>query len=82
MFLSWDPDDQDKTLIYLMRESGRCSGCGTFIDEWIDPNEGKPLDPPPYVPEALRCMGCLTLSELREESGSEEGVYMRFVRNE
>jgi len=67
-------------VVYLTKDIARCSGCGTYREEWMDPETGRPLEPPPYAPEELRCVGCLTLAERREVIGSEEGVYVRFLK--
>jgi len=65
-FLSWDPDDQDKALAWMLHEGEKCPGCGTFPSEWLD-DEGYPVDPEPYDPKSLLCVGCKTLAEKQEE---------------
>lgn len=35
-----------------------CPSCGTRDEEWRDPKTKRPHDPPPYVAEGRRCIGC------------------------
>lgn len=85
-FLSWSEADQDKVLGYLLWDAQRCNRCGTVPGEWLD-EEGRTAEPPPYVVEARRCIGCATLEEARElvpkdQRGSIQQFYRRPRRGE
>jgi hypothetical protein len=45
-----------------MLQGERCPDCGTVSSEWID-EEGRSLEPPPYVVESLKCLGCIAKEE-------------------
>jgi len=65
-FLSWDPDDQDKALAWLLEDMSRCPGCGTHPDDWIG-EEKYPLEPPPYSVGSQRCLGCVAAERERKK---------------
>lgn len=67
----------------MEHEAYRCDRCGTFPDEYLD-EEGKRRDPPPYVPEAIRCYGCVALERDNEEARKQDitgGLHIRLVTN-
>lgn len=70
-FLSWSEDDQDKALAWLIHDRSKCPQCGTHPDDWIDSATGRALEPPPFMADAKRCWGCVTLSDSRER---DEGI--------
>lgn len=59
------------------------SACGTRDEEWRDIDHPvtrpdgtvvyKPLDPPPYVAEGVRCLGCARMAELYQALADENG---------
>ena len=71
-FLAWDEQDQDLALAWLQAKAIRCPSCGTVPDEWLD-EDGKHLEPQPYIATAHRCLGCETLHEKHEEVKGPDG---------
>lgn len=78
VFLAWDHDDQDKALAWLHNDRARCSGCGTFADEWIT-DEGRVRIPPPFEPESVLCYGCQDVERYRKHLGDEPPLGMYVV---
>lgn len=80
-FLDWDPDDQDKALAWQRLRAAACPSCGTFVDEWVDPETGRIVAEQPYVAEAVRCYGCAerdaVAGEIRKAGGDLDGVRVR-----
>lgn len=54
-FLTWDRDDRDKALWWLIHQRQACSSCGTRPDAWDEANGG---DRNAYVAEPHFCRGC------------------------
>jgi hypothetical protein len=78
-FLSWDEEDRDKVLAYLIEEGDRCQTCGTKDSEWAK-------DRYAYVPETHLCMGCYlqaaATDALRDSNGKTmDGTTVRLVLN-
>ncbi len=54
-FLSWDRDDRDAALWWVIYRRESCQSCGTRPEEW-DPDRGG--DPNAYEATATHCRGC------------------------
>lgn len=75
-FLSWPDEDQDKAIAFLEYEAMRCSKCGSFPHEWLDPTTKMPVWPPPYAVGSLRCLGCVEIELEQKVAGdNEKGLY-------
>jgi hypothetical protein len=80
---TWSDDDRWFAIAYerLLRE--RCAHCGTFDDEWIDPETKQARGLPPYESKAVKCWGCNEIEEelkdLRNRGGDRAGVFVRLV---
>lgn len=61
VFLGWDQADQDKALAWMLDQSKRCQGCGTYPDIWLD-EDGREVIPPPMFVHSRQCLGCATLA--------------------
>lgn len=58
-----------------------CPNCGTRDVEWRDPVTKFALDPPPYVAEGIRCIGCAERAkEAKELADSRNGELEPGVR--
>jgi len=75
VFLSWDPDDQDKALAYMRAKAEICTTCGTRQAEWDE-------DRYAYIGEMKRCVGC-ELLEMEQENvpDGEKGIKVFLVKN-
>jgi hypothetical protein len=65
-FLSWDERDQEAEIEYMLYDKSRCPGCGTFPEEWFG-EDNRHLQPPPYLPTTINCLGCETLADTRDQ---------------
>lgn len=79
-FLAWDPDDRDKAVAWMVRQSDTCPGCGTRGDEW-DPARGG--DRFAYEARIRQCPGCVELERAQDAPEMRQGRGMRvdLVRN-
>lgn len=66
-FLSWDPDDQAKTIAYISESSLSCTMCGTAGWEWEE-------NPHAYATEESWCRGCYLKSIASEDAGKLPGT--------
>lgn len=66
-FLRWDEDDQDKAIAWAIDQRKRCDKCGTYPEDWIDPETKIPYYPPPMYVHSIRCIGCANLENDAEE---------------
>ncbi len=66
--LEWEPEDRDLAMAYIAYTATACQRCGTHPEDWVD-EDGKPLEPPPYVAASVKCYGCATLEEARAQAG-------------
>jgi hypothetical protein len=77
-------DDQDKALAWNRVKAEACPTCGTFDDEWLDPETKRYLDPPPYEVVRHTCPGCMSMDEEREgieqEKADTRGLMLRLHR--
>lgn len=79
-FLTWPEDDQDKAIAHLLHGRSQCGQCGTNPQDWVD-EEGIPVEPVPYVAEAIRCYGCSAIAEVRQDIPSDmSNEYHVFLR--
>lgn len=62
----WTDDDIDSAVAYEWAMREVCPECGTRDSEWRDA-DGMELDPPPYVVEGHRCVGCADLERERKD---------------
>lgn len=62
----WETRDYELALAYQQMEAGRCTGCGTFKDEWD-------TDRFAYVAETWICPGCENLENERHNDHTEGG---------
>ena len=62
----WEEEDRELALAYMRMDRERCSGCGTFSDEWD-------RDRFAYVAHATVCPGCENL-EREKDNVPAEGV--------
>lgn len=78
-FLGWDELDQDKSIAWMLDERAKCPECGTYPDEWLD-DSGRDVDPPPYVTEIVRCIGCVHQDDAHKRIPKDlVGAKVRFV---
>jgi hypothetical protein len=71
--LSWDEDDQDKAISYLVEEKSVCDECGTRAEEWDKEDY-------PYVGWTKRCKGCEALEQEKDNVGDDNrGVKVMLV---
>lgn len=66
VFLSWNPDDQDKHLAYVRAKNEICPECGTREEDWRDPTTMIEHNPPRWEPLVVRCVGCTELERERK----------------
>ena len=45
---------------------GICTQCGTHPEVWLD-EDGEAVEPPPYIVDTRKCLGCASLEEGREQ---------------
>lgn len=76
-FLQWNEADQDKAIAWMLDQSSRCPGCGTYPSDYLD-DDGLPVDPPPGYANSVRCLACKRIKELREEVPEEESAGLYF----
>lgn len=65
-FLEWSAFDQEAEISYMVYRGTRCPNCGTFPEDWLD-EKGEHIEPTPYVPKSVACLGCETLEETRAQ---------------
>lgn len=82
-FLLWPDEDQDKAIAWHRLQSAACSRCGTFSDEWIQP-DGRTVPDAPYEAVPVRCHGCAEIDavnrELNAAKADTDGVTVRLRR--
>lgn len=78
----WTQEDRDKAIAYERHLLERCPNCGTFYEDWRDPETKKWLEEPRYQPVAKRCPGCEVLGEARDEIPEHDrsSAYITFER--
>lgn len=75
----WTDDDLDQVLAYRRERARVCPGCGAHDGDWVD-EAGHPINPPPLVPEMVRCPGCEQIEQARATvPDGERGVHVRLV---
>ncbi len=67
-FLSWDRDDRDAAIVWALRRSQSCPGCGVHPDEW-DPAEGGHRAA--FVAEVVACPGCAAVETRQNRMGRD-----------
>jgi hypothetical protein len=72
-FLQWSEQDRSKAISYTVWKAKFCEGCGTEPSTWLD-DEGKYLEPPPFVAVTHRCMGCATVEDERATLPKSAGL--------
>lgn len=65
-YLEWNEEDQDLLVEFLIWDAGKCQQCGSHPSEWLD-EEGRAKEPPPFLSETRRCLGCVTLEQARKD---------------
>lgn len=89
-FLSWDKEDQDKMITWVLEQRLTCEKCGTRHDEW-DPEKGGDLHA--YYAQTFTDFGCKVVEDaydaarknsLKDRDGVPmmNGVRVRLVRKE
>lgn len=61
-----------------MYEAARCPNCGTFPNDWIDPEDGTQMEPPPLEVKTIKCYGCIDLEDTREVQKGAKGLHHHF----
>lgn len=75
-FLSWDPDDQDKALAWMIAQNEVCPRCGTRNEDWVD-ERGHYRMPPVMEAIPIRCYGCAETDRVEESIPKEQrGIYV------
>jgi hypothetical protein len=78
--LKWDRSDVDKAISFTAWKAKFCPQCGTDPAEWLD-EDGRAVEPPPYVGDTRVCLGCATLEEERAKVPKDAGHrYTSFLR--
>lgn len=68
VFLTWSEDDQDKAIGWTLDQRKKCGQCGSYPDDWMDPETKIPHHPPPMFAHSFTCMGCVTIEREAEEA--------------
>lgn len=81
--LVWTDEDRDKAVAFLRFDAARCSGCGTFSDEWFGP-DGLLADDPAFVAVTEQCLSCAEIerlgAQLAKRQGGSAGFSIRLRR--
>ena len=68
----------------MIMQSTKCPNCGTIPEEWIQEN-GRWVEPPPYVTRVTRCTGCIAIDEEKKQAAQYDeemvGVYIGLTEN-
>ena len=54
----WTELDRVKAIAWDRHRAESCNRCGAHPDDWIDPETGRPYDPPPHTFGVERCYSC------------------------
>jgi hypothetical protein len=73
-FLSWDRDDRDAALWWLIYKREACQSCGTRAEEW-NPDLGGDLDA--YIAAPTHCRGCEVRARGEEQFNRDRKQYRR-----
>ncbi len=71
VFLSWDPADQEKALVWLYEEGQRCGRCNTYTWEWqYQDNDGnwRMRDDVHREADLWTCVGCHEMDTLHDHA--------------
>lgn len=74
----WLPEDQDKAIAWMAylaelaaeAADGRCPR-GHKMDEWVHPENGRPLRNKPYVGETVECLACKEVADQQDDAKRE-----------
>lgn len=79
-FLSWDPDDRNKAILWYLREADTCPVCSTRPEEW-DPERGGHRQA--YFGQIIDCEGCVVIQRTAAapEMKHGRGHHVVLVRN-